>query len=101
MLFRSKASAEDGIDRLLTDNKLDALVAPTRGPAWTIDLINGDHGRGGRITGPAAAAGYPHITVPMGAVHGLPIGLSFVGTAKQDNQIINLAYAFEQALKAS
>jgi len=90
------AARNNGIDKLLADHELDAIIAPSRGPAWTIDQINGDHGRGGAITGYAAIAGYPHVTVPMGRLHGLPLGLSFVGTADSDTLQVSLAYAFEQ-----
>ena len=68
-----------GIDATIAKYKLDAIVAPTQGPAALIDLVNGDPGGGGSFTAPAAVAGYPHITVPMGFVRGLPVGLSFVG----------------------
>ncbi len=87
------------IDKLLKDNKLDAIVAPTNGPAVCIDLVNGDYDNGYSFSGPAAMAGYPHITVPMGVVHGLPVGLSFVSTAFDEAGIIKLAYAYEQASK--
>lgn len=90
------ATRQDGIDRLLGGHGLDALVAPTGGPAWRIDLINGDRTLGG-FSGYPAVAGYPHVTVPMGQVHGLPVGLSFVGGANRDQAIIELAHAFEQA----
>jgi amidase len=86
----------EGIDKALADQKLDAIVAPTTGPAWLIDLVNGDH-YGGSCTTPAAVAGYPHITVPAGFVFGLPVGLSFFASAWQEPTLIKLAYAFEQA----
>ena len=87
---------EEGIDQVLKEFKLDALVAPTGGPAWLTDYINGDH-YGGSFSSPAAVAGYPHATVPAGFVKGLPVGLSFVGTAWSDAQMLSLAYAYEQA----
>ena len=90
---------KQGIDAVMQQHKLDALVAPTAGPAWLIDLVNGDHAAGGDITSPAAVAGYPHITVPAGYVFGLPVGLSFVGTAYSEPALIRLAYAYEQATK--
>lgn len=90
---------KQGLDALMTLHKLDALVAPTAGPAWLIDLPNGDHSGGGDITGPPAVAGYAHITVPAGYVFGLPVGLSFVGGAYSEPVLIRLAYAFEQATK--
>lgn len=86
----------EGIDQVLQAHQLGALVAPTGGPAWLTDVINGDH-YGGSFSSPAAVAGYPHITVPAGFVHGLPVGLSFAGTAYSDARLIQLAYAYEQA----
>jgi amidase len=87
----------EGIDATMRKYKLDALVAPTQGPASLIDLVNGDPGGGGSFTSPAAVAGYPHVTVPMGFVRGLPVGLSFVGRAWSEATLLKLAYAFEQA----
>ncbi len=89
-----------GIDATIAKYKLDAIVAPTQGPAWLIDLVNGDAGGGGSFTAPAAVAGYPHITVPMGLVRGLPVGLSFVGGAWTEPTLLKLAYAFEQTAPA-
>lgn len=86
----------EGIDAVLREHRLDALVAPTGGPAWLIDPINGD-APGASFTSPAAVAGYPHITVPCGFVAGLPVGLSFVGTAWSDAALLGMAYAYEQA----
>jgi amidase len=88
-----------GIDALLKANQLDALIAPTTGLAWTTDLINGDHYTGGNAAQSAAVAGYPHITVPAGFVKGLPVGVSFVGTAWAEPALIRIAYAYEQATK--
>jgi amidase len=90
---------KQGIDAVMSQHKLDALVAPTAGPASLIDLPNGDHITGGDITSPPAVAGYPHITVPAGYVFGLPVGLSFVGGAYTEPVLIRLAFAFEQATK--
>jgi amidase len=90
----------EGIDAVMTKYRLDALIAPTQGPVWLIDLVNGDGGGGGSFTQPAAVAGYPHITVPMGSVQGLPVGLSFVGRAWSEPTLLKLAYAYEQASKA-
>ena len=99
-LAKSKAWAgTKGIDIALAKYKLDALIAPTGGPAWVTDWIAGDHSSGGSST-PAAVAGYPDITVPAGFVHELPIGLSFFGTAWSEPVLIRLAYAFEQATSA-
>ena len=86
-----------GIDATVLAHKLDAIVAPTQGPSWHIDLVNGDPGGGGSFTSPAAIAGYPHVTVPMGLVRGLPVGLSFVGRAWTEATLLKLAYAYEQA----
>jgi amidase len=91
-----RATREEGIDKALAEQRLDALIAPTGGPAWLIDLVNGDSHSGG-FTSPAAIAGYPHITVPMGTVSGLPVGLSFVGGAWSEPTLLRLAYAYEQA----
>ena len=90
-----KFSREEGIDKALQDNKLDALVAPSGSPAWLTDFIRGDNSGGG-FASPAAVAGYPHITVPAGFVSGLPCGISFVGTAWSEPKLIAMAYAYEQ-----
>jgi len=89
-----------GIDATVAKYRLDAIVAPSQGPAWLIDLVNGDPGGGGSFTSPAAVAGYPHVTVPMGFVRGLPVGLSFVGRAWTEPTLLKLAYAFEQTAPA-
>jgi amidase len=94
-----RLSRAEGIDAVLTKNKLDAIVTLTSGPAWYTDFINGDRDTGGCTT-PAAVAGYPHITVPGGFYRGLPIGLSFFGTAWTEPMLIKLAYAWEQQMKA-
>ncbi len=86
----------EGIDKLMDQHRLDAIVAPTGGPAWVTDLVNGDHFGGGSST-PAAVAGYPNITVPAGQIHGLPVGMSFYGRAWSEPVLLRLAYAFEQA----
>jgi amidase len=99
-LVKSKTLAgEIGIDDALRWHRLDALAAPTGGPAWVIDWVNGDHTVGGSST-PAAVAGYPDITVPAGFVHGLPVGLSFFGPAWSEPTLIRIAYAFEHATHA-
>ena len=88
-----------GIDAVMSTHKLDALIAPTGGPAWTTDLVNGDHYLGSSST-PAAVAGYPSVTVPAGLVNGLPVGISFFGRAWSEAKLLSYAYAFEQATKA-
>src|SRR2546425_2502748 len=92
-------SRKEGIDLVMDKNKLDALIAPTGGPAWPTDLVNGDHFTGGYSTA-SAVAGYPHVTVPAGYVFGMPVGISFFGRAWSEATLIKLAYAFEQATKA-
>ncbi|MDP2335148.1 MAG: amidase [Bacteroidota bacterium] len=91
-----KLTREKGIDLLMDLHQLDALIAPTNGPAWTIDPVNGDH-FGGGSSEPAAISGYPNISVPAGYVHGLPVGISFFGRAWSEPTLIKLAYAYEQA----
>jgi len=89
-------SGPEGIDAAMDEHRLDALVAPTGGPAWVIDLIDGDH-FGGGSSSPAARAGYPNITVPAGFVLGLPVGMSFFGRRWSEPTLLRLTYAFEQA----
>jgi Asp-tRNA(Asn)/Glu-tRNA(Gln) amidotransferase A subunit family amidase len=91
-----RACRQDGIDAVVAEHELDALMAPTGAPAWKTDLINGDHFIGGSSSYPARA-GYPNITVPMGTVHGMPVGLSFFGPSLSEPTLIEIAYAFEQA----
>lgn len=86
----------DGIDATLQKHRLDAIVAPSGGPAWLVDYINGDTGLGGSSS-PAAVAGYPNITVPAGHIYGLPVGISFMGAAYAEPALFRFAYAFEQA----
>ena len=92
-----RLAGPEGIDRLLTEHRVIALVSPTQGPAWTIDLVNGDTGAGAGDSSLPAIAGYPYITVPMGEVHGLPVGLSFIGPKWSEARLLGLAYAFEHA----
>jgi len=94
----NKFAREEGIDKLILEHNLDAIIAPTGGPAWPVDLINGDHFTGGSSS-VAAVAGYPNITVPAGFVFDLPVGISFFGGAFQEPKIIKIAYSFEQAIK--
>ena len=93
-----RLSRTEGIDAVMTKHRLDAIIAPTGGPAWTTDLINGDHFSGSSST-PAAVAGYPNISVPSGYVYGLPVGISFFGSAYSEPVLIKLAYSFEQLTK--
>ena len=95
-LENSKRAARAGIDGALNEDELDALIAPTNGPAWMIDHVNGDTFSVGSSS-LAAVSGYPNITVPAGFVSGLPIGLSFIGKPWNEKQLIEIAYAFEQA----
>jgi amidase len=93
-----RLAGPEGIDRLLREHNVVALVAPTRPAAWLIDSVHGDTSPGGGPAGGlAAVAGYPHLTVPMGAVRGLPVGLSFIGAKWDDARILALGYAYEQA----
>lgn len=99
-LARSRRlGGEEGIDAVLRRHRLDALVAPSGGPAWLIDPVNGDRGVWGS-SGPAARAGYPLVTVPAGFVRGLPVGLTFMGTAWSEPVLLRIAHAFEQATRA-
>jgi amidase len=93
-----RLSRKEGIDAVMDQHRLDALVGPTGGPPWTTDLINGDHFSGASST-PAAVAGYPNINVPAGYVYGLPVGISFFGRAWSEPTLIKIAYSFEQATK--
>jgi amidase len=93
-----RLTRKEGIDAVMRKHKLDALIVPTGGPAWLIDLVNGDSNTWDmESTSPAAVAGYPHITVPAGYLFGLPVGISFFAQAWQEPTLIKLAYAFEQA----
>lgn len=95
-----RLSRQDGMDVPFKKHRLDAIVVPTGGPAWMIDLVSGDALNWDmESTSPAAVAGYPHITVPAGFIFGLPVGISFLGSAWQEAKLIRIAYAFEQATK--
>jgi amidase len=91
------AAGPNGIDRLLKANNVVALVGPTMPPAWKIDAVNGDQISGGGAGSLAAVAGYPHLTVPMGLVKGLPVGLSFIGPKWSEALLLSLGFAYEQA----
>jgi amidase len=94
-----RITRDEGIDPLMDKHSLDALVAPTGGPAWTTDWVNGDHFVGGSSSA-AAVSGYPSIAVPMGFIHRLPVDVSFFGRAWSEAALIRIAYAFEQATNA-
>ncbi len=97
-----RLAGEEGIDRLLREHEVEALVAPTRGPAWTSDLVNGDNYDGSIGAGSLAAiAGYPHLTVPMGAVERLPVGISFMGGKWRDRRILEIGAAYERVRSAA
>ena len=91
------AAGPNGIDRMLKTRHLAALVAPTAGPAWKIDAVNGDMFSGGGAGNLPAVAGYPHLTVPMALVKGMPVGLSFIGPKWSEARLLSLGYAYEQA----
>jgi amidase len=94
-----RMTRSEGIDAVMNRHRLDAIVAPTTGPAWLTDHIVGDRFDGGDSAGPAAIAGYPDITVPMGFVSGLPVGISFFGRAWSEPTLLKIAFAYEQATK--
>jgi amidase len=94
-----RLAGKEGIDAIMDQHKLDALVCPTAGPAWITDLVDGDHATGDSSSAPAVS-GYPHITVPAGFTFGVPFGISFFGRAWSEPTLIKLAYAYEQATKA-
>lgn len=94
-----RLSRDEGIDKAMDEHRLDAIVAPTGGPAFKIDLVSGDPGGAGS-SGPAAVSGYPNVTVPVGMVKGLPVGISLFGRAWSEGRLVGLAYALEQELRA-
>ena len=93
-----KATREDGIDLMMNTNKLDAIMAPTGSPAWKTDLLLGDHFVGGSSS-LAAISGYPAITLPMGFVDNLPVGVTFFGRAWSESTLIEIAFSYEQGTK--
>jgi amidase len=93
-----RATREEGIDKVMDANKLDAILAPTGSPAWKTDLVLGDHFVGGSSS-LAAVAGYPAITVPMGFIENLPVDLTFFGRAWSEPVLIEIAYSYEQGTK--
>jgi len=97
-----RLAGPEGVDAMLAEHEVAFLIAPTRGPAWTTDLVNGDNFRGGIGIGSLAAiAGYPHLTVPMGHIEGLPVGLSFIGAAWDDHAVLQAGAAYERARSAA
>jgi amidase len=94
-----RLSRKEGIDAIMDQYKLDAIVAPTGSPAWLTDLVTGDHSVGGSSNA-AAVAGYPDISVPAGFIFGLPVGISFFGRAWSEPVLLKIAYGFEQTIKA-
>lgn len=95
-LAEVRSLARDALGRIFEENNLDAIVAPTNGPAWLIDRVNGDHYKGG-CAAPPAVGGLPHVTVPAGQVHQLPVGLSFFGRQGTDGPLLSLAHQYETA----
>ncbi len=94
-----RLAGPEGIDRMLRELRLDALIAPTTGPAWSTDVVNGNRSLGSASRLPAVA-GYPHLTVPMGQIHGLPVGISFIGLAWTEARLLAFGHAFEQLTQA-
>jgi amidase len=96
-----RIAGPESLDKLLAENNVQFLIVPTRGPAWASDLVNGDNFTGSVGFGsPAAIAGYPHLTVPMGAVEGLPVGLSIIGAKWDDHGVLKAGAAYEKARTA-
>jgi amidase len=91
-----QVTRQEGIDKVLQEHRLDVIVAPTAGAAWVIDLVNGDSWPGGGTSSYPAISGYPHITIPMGKLHGLPLGMSFIAGESSDIALLSMAYAFEK-----
>ncbi len=99
LISLNKLSKEQGIDRVMNNLNLDAIISPTGSPAWSTNLLNGDNYYIGSSS-PAAMAGYPNISIPMGNIHGLPVGISFFGKAWSEPTLIQIAFDFEQKSKA-
>jgi amidase len=93
-----RLARDEGLEKVFTEHRLDALLAPTGAPAWPIDLVNGDHYLGGSSS-PAAVSGWPSISVPVGYTFGLPVGMTLVGRPWTEGTLIKLAYAYEQAVQ--
>ncbi|MFZ9361679.1 MAG: amidase family protein, partial [Holophagaceae bacterium] len=96
----ARGARQDGIDAYLEKYKVEALISPTSTPAWLTDHINVTGGGGFSCSSLPAVAGYPHLTIPMGAIYGLPIGMSLIGNAWSDHRILQLGYAFEKITQA-
>ena len=96
---KMQEAARKGIDETLKEFNLHAIIGPTNGPSWCTDLVNGDSFTGYGMYSTAAVAGYPHISVPMGLAHGLPVGLTFIASAFQEAELFTLGYSYEQASK--
>ncbi len=92
-----RIAGAEGVEALLAEHELDAVVAPTNGPSWLIDHVNGDYYTGGAMSTGPAIAGLPHITVPSGYAHDLPLGVSFVAARGEDAKLLGIAYAYERA----
>nr|HRK64849.1 amidase family protein [Terricaulis sp.] len=99
-IARAPVAARQVLDGLLTAHGVEALVAPTTGPAWVTDVVLGDHYVGGGASTLPAVAGYPHLTVPMGLVQGLPVGLSFIGPAWSEAELLSFGFAYESRANA-
>jgi amidase len=99
LALSKQLAGPEGLGKLLSDNRLDVLVAPTTTAAWRIDTLNGDH-YGGSFTTLPAVSGYPHLTVPMGQVRGLPLGISFIGAPYSEAVLLGVGYAFESVMHA-
>lgn len=97
---RAGAAARRVLDGLMAQYRIEAIVAPTMGPAWTTDLVLGDHFSGGGASSLPAVAGYPHLTVPMGLVGGMPVGISFIGPAWSEARLLGFGFAFESRAQA-
>jgi amidase len=93
-LKRVREETQNSLNQMIQEHKLDVIIAITRGPAWKIDKVNGDNFNGG-ISTYAAIAGYPHVTIPLDKVHGLPIGLSIIGLKGKDSQVLQVAEMLE------
>ena len=99
LAFIIKQSREEGMDKVMNEHTLDAIIAPTGSPAWKIDLVNGDELGGVFSSSPAAISGYPSVTVPMGQLDGLPVNISIFGRAWSEPILLEIAYAYEQGTK--